>query len=178
MYFDIGILFLVAFARKMISLCFGHHFSFTIHTDNILFKFGTWLSSLYYGTKIAVFLWRVFSVSWIDCHNLFTLKCALILLLLCPSVFWLMFVNKVSLSWMAVFWVVLCSLVEVYQRFRGPCCLRHQGDDLWNVGKLLPDYMALQPRRQPSLYSPPWEPQIYFLFLFCGSQILLHINLC
>jgi hypothetical protein len=28
---------------------------------------------------------------------------------------------------MAVFWVVEpCSLVEVYQRFRGPCCL-HQG---------------------------------------------------
>jgi hypothetical protein len=46
---------------------------------------------------------------------------------------------------MAVFWVVApCSLVEVYQRFRGPCCLHHQG------GKLLPDYMALQPRRQPS----------------------------
>jgi hypothetical protein len=32
--------------------------------------------------------------------------------------------------------------------------------DLWDVGKLLPDYMALQPRRQPSSYSPPWEPQI------------------
>jgi hypothetical protein len=31
---------------------------------------------------------------------------------------------------MAVFWVVaLCSLVEVYQRFRGPCCLHHQGDE-------------------------------------------------
>jgi hypothetical protein len=31
---------------------------------------------------------------------------------------------------MAVFWVVApCSLVEVYQRFRGHCCLRHQGDD-------------------------------------------------
>jgi hypothetical protein len=27
--------------------------------------------------------------------------------------------------------------------------------DLWNVGKLLPDYTALQPRRQPSSYSPP-----------------------
>jgi hypothetical protein len=28
----------------------------------------------------------------------------------------------------AVFWVVApCSLVEVYQRFRGPCCLHHQG---------------------------------------------------
>jgi hypothetical protein len=29
---------------------------------------------------------------------------------------------------MAVFWVVApCSLVEVYQRFRGPCCLHHHG---------------------------------------------------
>jgi hypothetical protein len=28
----------------------------------------------------------------------------------------------------AVFWVVApCSLVEIYQRFRGPCCLHHQG---------------------------------------------------
>jgi hypothetical protein len=43
---------------------------------------------------------------------------------------------------MAVFWVVApCSLVEVYQRFRGSCCLHHQGrpddggsKDLWNVG--------------------------------------------
>jgi hypothetical protein len=32
-------------------------------------------------------------------------------------------------SKMAVFWVVApCSLVEVYQRFRGPCCLHHQGE--------------------------------------------------
>jgi hypothetical protein len=30
---------------------------------------------------------------------------------------------------MAVFWVVApCSLVEVYQHFRGPYCLHHQGD--------------------------------------------------
>jgi hypothetical protein len=29
---------------------------------------------------------------------------------------------------MAAFWVVApCSLVEVYQRFRGPCCLPHPG---------------------------------------------------
>jgi hypothetical protein len=28
---------------------------------------------------------------------------------------------------MAVFWIVApCSLVEVYRRFRGPCCLHHQ----------------------------------------------------
>jgi hypothetical protein len=32
--------------------------------------------------------------------------------------------------------------------------------DLWNVGKLLPDYTALQPRKQPSSFSPRWEPQI------------------
>jgi hypothetical protein len=31
---------------------------------------------------------------------------------------------------------------------------------LWNVGKLLPDYTAQHPRRQPSSYSPPWKPQI------------------
>jgi hypothetical protein len=31
---------------------------------------------------------------------------------------------------MVVFWVVApCSLVEVYQRFRGPCCLHHQVDE-------------------------------------------------
>jgi hypothetical protein len=30
---------------------------------------------------------------------------------------------------MAVFWVVApCSLVEVYRRFRGACCLHYQGD--------------------------------------------------
>jgi hypothetical protein len=40
--------------------------------------------------------------------------------------------------------------------------LPHDGGskDLWDIGKLLPDYMALQPRRQPSSYSPQWEPQI------------------
>jgi hypothetical protein len=32
----------------------------------------------------------------------------------------------------AVFWVVApCSLVEVYQRFRGPSCLYHQGESPW-----------------------------------------------
>jgi hypothetical protein len=31
---------------------------------------------------------------------------------------------------MAVFWVVApCSLVEVYQRFKGSCCLHHQNED-------------------------------------------------
>jgi hypothetical protein len=31
---------------------------------------------------------------------------------------------------------------------------------LWNVGKLLPDYTAQQPRRQPYSYSPPRESEI------------------
>jgi hypothetical protein len=48
-------------------------------------------------------------------------------------------------------WVVApCSLVEVCQHFRGPCCLHHQGDLMMK---------ALQPRTQPSSYSPPWEHQ-------------------
>jgi hypothetical protein len=53
---------------------------------------------------------------------------------------------------MAVVWVVApCSLVEVYQRFRGPCYPDDGGSkDLWNVGKLLPDYTVLQPRTQQS----------------------------
>jgi hypothetical protein len=87
---------------------------------------------------------------------------------------------------MAVFWVVApCSLVEIYQHFRDPCCLHHQGSGhhhgdggskyLWNVGKLLPDYTVLQPRRQPSSYSPLWEPQILLLMLlrwFSSSSIM------
>jgi hypothetical protein len=54
------------------------------------------------------------------------------------------------------FWdVAPCSLVEVYQRFRGACWLYRQGYDwgskhLWNVGKLLPDYTAQHPRWQSS----------------------------
>jgi hypothetical protein len=48
---------------------------------------------------------------------------------------------------MAVFWVVApCSLVEVYRRFRGTCCLHHQAP---NDGG---NKHGLQPRRQPSSY--------------------------
>jgi hypothetical protein len=41
--------------------------------------------------------------------------------------------------------VAPCSLVEVYRRFRGAWYLHHQGD----VGRLLPDYTAPHPRREP-----------------------------
>jgi hypothetical protein len=61
---------------------------------------------------------------------------------------------------MAVFWVVApCSLVEFYQRFRGPD--DGGSKDLWNTGKLLPDYTALQPRRQPSSINVFTRTTIY-----------------
>jgi hypothetical protein len=83
---------------------------------------------------------------------------------------------------MAVFWVVaLCSLVEVYRHFRGICCLHHQGDSSpwwpWNIGKLLPDYTVLLPRRQPSSYSPPWEPQIVPSKPLWGGYFLLRLEI-
>jgi hypothetical protein len=56
------------------------------------------------------------------------------------------FINSVIYVWntkMAVFYVVgPCSLVDVYQRFGGACCLHHHRPDdrgtwyLWNVSKL------------------------------------------
>jgi hypothetical protein len=53
---------------------------------------------------------------------------------------------------MAVFWVEApFSLVEVYQRFRGPCCLHHHNDEIALMMEA--DYTALQPRRQHSSYT-------------------------
>jgi hypothetical protein len=85
---------------------------------------------------------------------------------------------------MAVFWVVApCCLVEVYRRFRGACCLHLQGPDdggrkNGNVGKFIPDYMALQPRRQPSSYSLPWKPEILLTKTLSGQNEVMMITLC
>jgi hypothetical protein len=51
---------------------------------------------------------------------------------------------------MTVFWDV------------APCDRPDDGGSkhFWNVGKLLPDYMAQHSRRQSSSYSLPWEPEI------------------
>jgi hypothetical protein len=70
---------------------------------------------------------------------------------------------------MAVFWVVApCSLV-VYRCFKVIAVsiialMMDARKHLWNFCKLLPDYTAQQPRRQPSSYSPQWEPQISRLY--------------
>jgi hypothetical protein len=67
---------------------------------------------------------------------------------------------------MAVFWVVVpCSLVGDRPDTGG-------SKYLWNVGKLLPDYTALQPRWHPSSFSPPWEPQILLKTVFPLSSML------
>jgi hypothetical protein len=51
---------------------------------------------------------------------------------------------------MAVFWVVApCSLVEVYQRFSGPCCLHHQGDEYAARVETVRDVGISQPRQKP-----------------------------
>jgi hypothetical protein len=64
---------------------------------------------------------------------------------------------------LTVFWdVALCTLVEVFRRFRGAYCLHQQGLDdgcskhLWNVGNLLPDYTANIPEYSylQDLFSP------------------------
>jgi hypothetical protein len=59
---------------------------------------------------------------------------------------------------MAVFWVVTpCS----------PCSSDDGGGKyLWNVGKFLPDYIAQQPRRQPSSYSSHENLNLASLFMF------------
>jgi hypothetical protein len=67
------------------------------------------------------------------------------------------------------FLVVLHALAWAKDTLWARPCLHvcrddHPGDGgnkhLWNVGNILPDYTALQLRRQKSTYSPPWEPEI------------------
>jgi hypothetical protein len=45
--------------------------------------------------------------------------------------------------------------------------------DLWNVGKLLPDYTALQPRRQPSKKITALLNRLHKLFKLAGYPIWL-----
>jgi hypothetical protein len=63
-------------------------------------------------------------------------------------------VLTVVLMKITAFWdIASCSLVEIDRRFRGAYCL-------WKVGQFLPDYKTKHPKRQPSSYLPPWEPEI------------------
>jgi hypothetical protein len=76
----------------------------------------------------------------------------------CPIHMELIYISKVAVICV----VVPFGLMDLYQCFRGACCLHHKGDDLplWNNGKLLPDCTVQEPRRQPLSYSPLWESAI------------------
>jgi hypothetical protein len=68
-------------------------------------------------------------------------------------------INCRSVKKMAVYWfVALNRLVD---------CTT----DLWNVGKLIPVHTALQPRRQPSPCSQPWEARIVLVFMLVRLTI-------
>jgi hypothetical protein len=70
---------------------------------------------------------------------------------------------SLSLWARTVFWVVApCSLVQVYWRFGGACCL-HGPDDA--------GYTAQHPRGQSSSYWPPWEPKTSVTNTFTSSTL-------
>jgi hypothetical protein len=65
----------------------------------------------------------------------------------------------------SVVWFKFTDVSEVPAASNIRAMSAHCPDDggskhLWNVGKLLPDCKAQHPRRQSSLYSPPWELEI------------------
>jgi hypothetical protein len=55
--------------------------------------------------------------------------------------------------------VALCCLVEIYD-FSNDRPDDGGSKHLWNVCQFVQDCKAQQPRRQPSSYSTPWEPEV------------------
>jgi hypothetical protein len=56
---------------------------------------------------------------------------------------------------MAVFSVVVpCSLVEIYQRFRGPCCLHHHGDEALMMGAAMTSETLVNFYQTTRRYNP------------------------
>jgi hypothetical protein len=67
-----------------------------------------------------------------------------------------------------IYYIALCSLVEVDWRFRGAYTYAVRNTHLWNVDLLQRDYAALYPSRLSSSHSPPWEPEV--------SQTMIHFH--
>jgi hypothetical protein len=79
-----------------------------------------------------------------------------------------MFLRNLKGLKMTVFWAIApCSAVEAYLDDGG-------SKRLWNVGKLLSDYMLQQTN------SPPWEPEISFqgaiIFVYLSFKARLTVN--
>jgi hypothetical protein len=75
---------------------------------------------------------------------------------------------------MAVFWVVApCSLVKVHQRFRGSCCLHHQGETLVNfyqtTRRYNPKYSHLRTHRRENLKS--YKSLMFVLRVYRGDYV-------
>jgi hypothetical protein len=71
---------------------------------------------------------------------------------------------------MAVIWVVApCSLAEVYRRFRGTCCLNHQGD-------MTRPHSATTQKTAIFILAEPQILHVYFflpVFSFCFQTLIL-----
>jgi hypothetical protein len=63
---------------------------------------------------------------------------------------------------MAVFWVVTsCSLVEIYRRFRGPCCLHHRcPDDAKTNSVTTVQRLGVRQRRRLRTTPTKWSSRI------------------
>jgi hypothetical protein len=76
------------------------------------------------------------------------------------NMFWIVrfqVLTAASMKFRIVFWDVLPCKIIVDRRFRGTCCLRHQGWSLMDPCRIIPDdgnvgrqlfYTAVHPRRQ------------------------------
>jgi hypothetical protein len=77
---------------------------------------------------------------------------------------------------MAVFWVAApYSLVEVYQYFRSPCCLHHQGDGTVNFYQITRHYNPEDSHLQ--FLSSPTQLHLFswmVLIFRIGQTTLLH----
>jgi hypothetical protein len=82
---------------------------------------------------------------------------------------------------MTVFWVAApCSLAEVYRRFRGPCCLHHQGDEIALIMEQGSTSEASDTFSQTTRRKHPEDSHLhtYFCWIrasYCGN---VFINIC
>jgi hypothetical protein len=122
----------------------------------------------YYVNYVDVCLWQVTPCGHVSRYKHYGVKCCLYLQ---PWRWHLATTQKTNIDiFIAVkasyfmkfriFWdVALCSHVEVDEDSPDDGGSNH----FWNIGQLQRDYTALHPRRLWTSYSPPWEPEIFYI---------------